>query len=73
MERYQRIQSPISDAQEQGEAPELAAEEHNNEHSIGQLDVVRIGLVALCTIAVWLRLWEPLSRISLIGLEPVKE
>jgi heavy metal translocating P-type ATPase len=71
MERYQRIQSPISDAQEQGEAPELAAEEHNNEHSIGQLDVVRIGLVALCTIAVWLRLWEPLSRISLIGLAGV--
>ena len=30
--------------------------------------MIRIGLVALATAAVWLRLWEPFPRLSVIGL-----
>jgi Cd2+/Zn2+-exporting ATPase/Cu+-exporting ATPase len=30
--------------------------------------LVRIGLVAIASVAVWLRLWEPLARVSVIGL-----
>ena len=43
----------------------------SDEHSIGFAEVTRIGLVALCTLVVWLRLWEPFPRISLIGLTGV--
>lgn len=71
MERYQRIESRLPDEQEDGEPADIAAEEHNNEHSIGWLEGVRIALVALSTIAVWLHLWEPLPHISLIGLAGV--
>jgi Cd2+/Zn2+-exporting ATPase/Cu+-exporting ATPase len=71
MEHCKHIGSPISDKQEQRKAAELAAEELDNKHSIGWLEEVRIGLVALCTIAVWLRLWEPFPYISLIGLAGV--
>jgi Cd2+/Zn2+-exporting ATPase/Cu+-exporting ATPase len=31
-------------------------------------EVMRIGLVAVASAAVWLRLWEPLARVSVIGL-----
>ena len=71
MERYERIGSSISDRQQQGEAAGVPAEAPKDEHSISWLEGVRIGLVALCTIAVWLRFWEPLQRISLIGLAGV--
>src|SRR5258708_1896086 len=31
-------------------------------------DLARIGLVALCAVLVWLRVWEPFPRVSIIGL-----
>ena len=41
--------------------------EDSVESVINRLEVLRIGLVALCAIAVWFRVWEPFPRISLIG------
>ena len=41
---------------------------HEIEHSLGWPDVVRIGLVALASLAVWFRVWEPFARVSLIGI-----
>lgn len=38
------------------------------EHRLESREVMRIGLVAVASAAVWLRLWEPLARVSVIGL-----
>ena len=38
------------------------------EHESGWMEALRIGCVALAAVAVWLRLWEPLDRVSLIGI-----
>ena len=38
------------------------------EHRLESREVMRIGLVAVASAAVWLRLWEPLPRVSVIGL-----
>jgi heavy metal translocating P-type ATPase len=38
------------------------------EHRLESREVVRISLVAVASAAVWLRLWEPLARVSVIGL-----
>src|SRR5579862_4002400 len=45
--------------------------EDSGESVINRLEVLRIGLVALCSIAVWFRVWEPFPRISLIGVAGV--
>ena len=37
-------------------------------HAIEWLDVARVAFVALAAAAVWFRLWEPLPRISIVGL-----
>jgi heavy metal translocating P-type ATPase len=38
------------------------------EHWLEPRELMRIGLVAVASAAVWLRLWEPLARVSVIGL-----
>ncbi|HEX4596368.1 MAG TPA: HAD-IC family P-type ATPase, partial [Burkholderiaceae bacterium] len=39
-----------------------------HEHGLEWTDVVRIVLVALAAAAVWIRLWEPLTAASIIGI-----
>src|SRR5580700_4736112 len=43
-------------------------EHDDHEHALEWAEIVRIVLVALAAAAVWLRLWEPLSGISVIGV-----
>src|SRR5919109_1560676 len=38
------------------------------EPAFERTDLIRIGFVALAAIAVWLHLWEPFARISVIGV-----
>ena len=52
--------TPVSDHDE--------PEAHPVEHRLESREVMRIGLVAVASAAVWLRLWEPLARVSVIGL-----
>ncbi len=52
--------TPVSDHDE--------PEAHAVEHWLESREVMRIGLVAVASAAVWLRLWEPLARVSVIGL-----
>ena len=52
--------TPVSDHDE--------PEAHPVEHRFESREVMRIGLVAVASAAVWLRLWEPLARVSVIGL-----
>jgi heavy metal translocating P-type ATPase len=44
--------------------------DHAQEHDRGRQwpEMLRIAVVALAAIAVWLRLWEPLAGVSLIGV-----
>lgn len=37
-------------------------------HRVPWQDVVRVAFVALAAAAVWFRIWEPLPRLSVIGL-----
>ena len=70
MNQSQLIENPKSNSQERADAESSIAED-SAESSIDWLEALRIGLVALCAIAVWFRLWEPFPRISLIGLAGV--
>jgi heavy metal translocating P-type ATPase len=39
-----------------------------HEHDFKWLELIRIGFVVLAAAAVWFRVWEPFSRISVIGI-----
>jgi Cd2+/Zn2+-exporting ATPase/Cu+-exporting ATPase len=52
--------APVSDHDE----PEAQTIDHWLESG----ELLRIGLVAIASVAVWLRLWEPFARVSVIGL-----
>ena len=39
-----------------------------HEHDFEWLELIRIGFVVLAAAAVWFRVWEPFSRISIIGM-----
>jgi cation transport ATPase len=43
-------------------------ESHSEEHHLEWTVMLRIVLVALACAAVWLRMWEPFERVSVIGL-----
>ncbi|MBB5341407.1 heavy metal translocating P-type ATPase [Tunturiibacter gelidoferens] len=42
--------------------------EHDHEHGFEVVEVLRVVFVALAAAAVWFHLWEPLHRVSVIGL-----
>ncbi|MDA3920100.1 MAG: cation-translocating P-type ATPase [Salinisphaera sp.] len=41
---------------------------HDHDHSFEWPEALRIGLVALASVLLWFRVWEPVSAISLIGV-----
>src|ERR1051326_8624302 len=43
-------------------------DDHDADHQLEWLGIVRIGFVAVACAAVWFRLWEPFEKVSLIGL-----
>jgi Cd2+/Zn2+-exporting ATPase/Cu+-exporting ATPase len=47
---------------------EVEHEDGEHEHALEWPEMLRIGLVAVAAAAVWWRLWEPLSVISVIGV-----
>ena len=42
--------------------------DHDHDHAFEWQEMVRIALVALAAAAVWFRLWEPLTFVSVIGI-----
>jgi Cd2+/Zn2+-exporting ATPase/Cu+-exporting ATPase len=44
------------------------AEPEPDRHQVGWPDLARIALVTIAAGAVWLRLWEPFPRLSIVGL-----
>ena len=47
---------------------DLARDHEHERHQVGWSDLARIALVTLAAGAVWLRLWEPFPRLSVVGL-----
>jgi Cu+-exporting ATPase len=68
MEQHQQIDTPTLVERAQGGTIAPAAKEYDGEHAFRWVEAIRIGLVALGVAAVWFHLWEPLARVSLIGL-----
>ena len=48
--------------------PHLGAEDEEHGHGVEWTELVRISFVAIAAAAVWFRLWEPFSHISVIGI-----
>lgn len=42
--------------------------DHDHEHEFSWIEAARIAVVALAAAAVWFRLWEPVSSVSVIGV-----
>jgi heavy metal translocating P-type ATPase len=56
-----------------GTSPELdepahGADHEQHGHGVERAELARIAFLALAAAAVWLRIWEPLPRISVIGI-----
>ena len=67
LEKLDLTPSPPSDVRQKS----LQQANFNNtrhERDFEWLELVRIGFVALAAAAVWFRVWEPFSRISVIGI-----
>ena len=67
--------SPTASQRERPETPALAAAAASLDHAGSEhggtlhwIDIARVALVAICAAAVWWRLWEPVPRISVIGV-----
>jgi Cd2+/Zn2+-exporting ATPase/Cu+-exporting ATPase len=43
-------------------------EHHDREHAFEWSELVRIAVVAIAAAAVWFRVWEPMPRVSVIGV-----
>lgn len=64
-------QDLASQAAERTIAPALdhdAHDHHDHEHGFEWAEAAQIAAVALAAICVWLRLWEPLPSVSIIGI-----
>ncbi len=66
-----RIDSPTLVEQAEFTTTPSAAEKHDEGESLDWLAAVRIVLVGLGAAAVWLHLWEPFARVSVIGVVSV--
>ena len=68
MDQQERIGRASSLDQTQDGTAAPAVEEHESGHVFGTVEAARIILVALAAAAVWLHVWEPFPRVSLIGV-----
>jgi len=67
MARNDSIEDQALIARAHAEASVALPQEHDRANGFSRVEAARIVLVALAAAAVWLHLWEPLPRVSLIG------
>jgi len=70
VEHYERSEDRNSNRIERPSEDHVVDQEID-EQSVNLVAGLRIGLVALCAVVVWSRLWEPVPRISLVGIAGV--
>src|SRR5215471_12101088 len=63
-----RIRTPHTDNQFQKRDSAVEREHSDHEYEFSWIDIARIVFVALAAVSVWFRVWEPLPRLSLIGI-----
>ncbi len=68
---HERIASRAVVERAQGAGADPVAEEHDGRRALSWLAAARIVVVALGAAVVWLHLWEPFARFSLIGVAGV--
>jgi Cu+-exporting ATPase len=66
MDQRERIESPTLLEQGEGGTSAPAAQERN--HILSRVEAARIIFVAIAAAAVWFHVWEPLPRVSTIGI-----
>ncbi len=68
MDQGQPIENPTLVGLAQGATTAAAVEERERDHVFRRIEAARIIVVALAAAAVWFHVWEPLPRVSLLGL-----
>jgi Cu+-exporting ATPase len=68
MDQRERIKSATLVEQAEGGTTAPAAEERERDHVLSRVEAARIIVVAIAAAAVWFHGWEPLPRVSLIGI-----
>ena len=63
-----RTIAPSAEVHHHDHEPGDHEHEHDRDHSFEWLEAVRIGTVAAGAAAVWFRIWEPVSAVSVIGV-----
>src|ERR1700722_9768253 len=66
MDQRKRVGSPTLLDQGQGGTTVIAAQERN--HILSRFEAARIIVVTMSAASVWFHAWEPLPRVSLIGV-----
>ena len=67
LEKLDLTTSPPSDDRQKS-LEHVNSNDTRHEHDFEWLELIRIGFVVLAAAAVWFRVWEPFSRISIIGM-----
>jgi Cd2+/Zn2+-exporting ATPase/Cu+-exporting ATPase len=68
MDQRERIETPALADRAQGGTTVPSAEDRKRDHVFGRVEAARIILVALAAAVVWFHVWEPLPRVSLVGV-----
>ena len=67
LEKLDLTPSPASDARQKS-VQQVNSNDTPHKRDFEWLELIRIGFVALAAVAVWFRVWEPFSRISVVGV-----
>jgi P-type Cu+ transporter len=68
MDQCERIEASILGDQAEGRTTAPAAQEPERNYVFSRVEAARIIMAALVAAAVWFCVWEPLPRVSLIGV-----
>jgi Cd2+/Zn2+-exporting ATPase/Cu+-exporting ATPase len=68
IDKSQANASRLRNDSRQPKEPDPAVEESEHEHGLEWVELARIAFVALAAAAVWFRIWEPFSKLSVIGI-----
>src|SRR5580700_8325816 len=69
VEQMRTTTSPFSESPApEMKRPDNGSEQAEQEHGFEWVELIRIAFVALAAAAVWFRVWEPFSHVSVVGI-----
>ena len=66
--RYNTPQASGRKQTSESNGPDHGSDQADHEHKLDWVELARIGFVGLAAAAVWLRIWEPFPRFSIVGI-----